>query len=406
MFYLYIGIGIAVMAIAVLIYIYFGNRISRYQKKLQFSLHLKDYITAIEFARKLIATHPRSPEYHFQLADIYLKAKMHTSAIDTYRNMLNAKIFSVTIRDFNIRERLALINLEQGKIAEAYQELYRIYKTNSNSPLALSLLGRIYGSQRKYTKAEELLKKACNLKPKDAENHYTLGILFLDMGDLANGYAELDKTYQLDPSHVKAAYFLALASKQKGLEEKAKILLQKLNLTDIKKLPDNITQVGILAQNMTKFDIDQAEEQINQEFSQAAGKKDENVATNIHDLLHGGVEIFTTTAYYIIDKMGYLIQKDIKSRFFDPANEIDVLAIPKKDKDNPEAHKYYIQFNKSKSELGAIPFHDFIEKVNESNVRNGVLIITSSFNPKILEELSKIKKNIILVDGTKLSRYF
>lgn len=405
--YFYIGAGVILLAGALLFYNFFTHRISHYRKKISSAIQIKDFITALEYSKKLIATHPRQAEYHMQLAEIYIKAKMITSAVDTYRNMLASRIFSLTVREHNIRERLALINLEQGKIVEAFRDLYRIYRTSGNSPLALALLGKIYGSQKKYARAEEFLKKAVNLKPKEAEYHYQLGLLFLDTANLDNAYHELEKAYQLDPGHIKAAYFLALASRQKGLEEKAKLLLQRLNLiTPLKDLPDNITQIHLMGQNMLKFEIDEEEERLIQELTASqTSKARENVAQNVSELLSASLEVFTSTAYYVIDRMGYLVQKDIKNRFFDPANEMDVMAIAKKEKDNPEAHRYYIQFTRAKTELGPIPFHDFIEKLHETGIKNGVLIITSTFNPKITEELGKIKKNIILVDAMKLGRY-
>ncbi len=266
------------------------------------------------------------------------------------------------------------------------------------------MLGRIYASQKKYDKAEAFLKEAIALKPNESEYHYQLALVYLDIGDLEPAYTELEKSYHMDPLNLKAQYFLALASRQKGLNEKANIFLEKLNLLDSQDLPDNITQIGIMTQNISKFEIDEIEEQINQQFL-SSSKIDDNIVHDVDSLIHANIELFHNTSFRIINKMGYVIQKEIKSKFIDPSIEVDVIAIFKKEKGSPSPTLCYIQVARTKSELGTIPFHDFVDKINDAHIHHAVLITTSTFNTKIFEEVSKINKNITLIDANKLTRY-
>ena len=169
--------------------------------------------------------------------------------------MIKDKIFSSKIKEHHIREKLALINLKQGKIIKTFRELWITVNSYPNSSFALGVLGQIYGSQKKYDKAKDLLKKAINLKSDDVELHYQLGILYLDTRELFLGIQELDLAFKLAPNHVKVQYFLALACWQNGAHEKAKMLFDKLNLKDLYKLPDNITQIGIKTQNIPSIKL-------------------------------------------------------------------------------------------------------------------------------------------------------
>ena len=406
MLYLYIGLGAIFLICIFIIGNHYLNRKKRYKKKLDYFLQNNDFLNAIEFANKLISIYKENPGYYFLLADIYQKAKIMPKAVEIYKKMLKEKIFSPKIKEHNIREKLAIIDLNNGKIIEAFHEFYTISKSNPTAIITIGMLGQIYGSQRKYDKAIELLKKAISLESDNAEFHYQLGMAYLDTGELILAIQELDKAIQYDPAHVKVQYFLALACKQKGLYEKAKMLFNKLNLKDTSQLPENILEIGIMTQNAPVFEIDVQEEKIDKELGDVQVKaKDLEKVTSIEELLHANIDLFRSTAMNIMNKMGYIIKKEVKTNLTDSSSEIDFIAVPKKDKDKLDASKYFVQFTKTNSEIGTIPFADFLSKVHELKMSNGILVITSSFSPQIPERAKKEKGTILLVDVSKLARY-
>ena len=406
MLYIYISIGIIFLVLVFIISNRYIHRESGYKKKIKKYIQNKEFAAAIEFAEKLISMHPKNPEYYYLLADIFQKAKMAPKTIEIYNKMISKKIFSPKIKEHNIREKLAFINLNQGKVIDAFRESYIIAVSNPNSVFALELLGRIYGSQHKYDKAEKNFKKAVKLKPDNAEFHYQLGILNLDKGNISLGIQELDIACKLDPEHLKCQYFLALACQQKGLHEKAKMLFEKLNIEDLSKLPNNITQIGIMTQKIPAFEIDKEEEQLSDEIGSIKSTTNGSPGiTSIEQLTTAGADLFHTTAVNIISKMGYIVQKEVKTQLTDSAVEINFIAIPKKEKDNPDPKQYFIQITKTNSEIGTIPYTDFLSKMSEMAIKNGIFIITTHFASNIFEEIKKEKGEIILVDESKLTRY-
>ncbi len=405
MLYLYSGIGAVFLILVFIITNRYLKREHRFKAKLNYFLQHKNYGNAVEFAKKIISLRPKNPEYHFLLADIYIKSKMIPSAIDIYKKMLNNKIFSIKVKEYNIKEKIALINLDQGKIIEAFKELYVISKMNPTSVVAQGLLGRIYGSQRKYDKAKEYLKKVLDLDPDNDEWHYQFGLAYLDTGDLSHAVQSLDKAYQINPEHVKAQYFLALSCKQKGMNEKAKMLFAKLNIQNLSGLPENITNIGIMTQNIPLFEIDSMEAKLNKEISTM---KSSAVSTSIHtidELLETNMEDFHSKGINIISKMGYIIKEEVKNRLIDNSTEMDFIAISKREKDKSDATRIFIQFTKSRSEIGTIPFADFLSKMHEANINNGVFTITSEFSPQVNERVSQEKVSIVLIDDKKLKRF-
>ncbi len=403
MLYFYATLGCLVLIFIIIVTNRYLKRENRYKIKLKYNLQHENYGAAIDFAKKLISLNIKKAEYHLTLADTYLKAKMVPLAIEIYKNMLKNNTYSPNIREHNIREKIAEVNLEQGKIKEAFKELYTISKLKPNSPDAIGLLGKIYGSQQKYDKAKQLLKKAISLDSKEAEFHYQLGLTFLDTGDLGNAVQSLDKAYQLNPQHLKAQYFLALGCRQKGLSEKAKMLFDKLNLKDLSDLPENITNIGIMTQNVPHFDIQTMEKKLNGEVEELKIKS--SSIYSIEELINSGTELFHNKAMEIVRKMGYIIQKEVKNRLIDNSIEIDFIVISKRNKDKAEAKKIFIQFTKSKGEIGTIPFADFLSKMHEAKVNSGIFIITSEFSEQIYKRIEKEKENIQFIDTNKLRRF-
>lgn len=382
----------------------FLNREARWLKLLQIYEKRNDYLMAIDYAKKLTELRKYKPDYWMKLAELYEKSKLRAAAIEIYDNMIKNKIFSAKFKEHNIREQKALLEIEDGKIIDAFKELYLITKTNPKSPLALALLGRIYGSQLKYDKAKEYLTKAIQIKDDIAEFHYLLGILYLDMGELSQAIVELDKAYNLDPNHIKAAYFLALACRQKGLNDKAKFLFEKLNLRNLSGLPTNVTQIAIMSQNIPQFNIEELENSIKAEEA-SLKEKIGNKATSIEELLNADTTTFYNTAVSVISKLGYIIKKEVKSQLIDPSSQLNFIAISKKNKDKPDAPLCFIEFHRTSSEIGSIPLADFISKIKENKASTGILITTSTFISSAQERISKEKVNITLIDHNKLVRY-
>jgi len=403
--YIYAGAGTIVLIIIFLISNRFIHREKHINSKLNHFIETKDYIKAIELAQKLLAMYKKRPENHFILADIYLKANMKPKAIAIYKNMLGEKIFSSKIKEYHIREKLAEISLLDGKIADAFSELYMICKLNPDAGDAFNTIGKIYGSQKKYERAIEFIKKAIHLEPENGEYHYQLGLAYLDSGNLNKALPELELAVKYTPDHIKAQYFLALAYKQNGMTEKANALINKLNLK-ASQLPPNILRIGIMMQKMPTFEIDALEKNLEHEYGDIQSRtKNYKAVKSIDDLFQSGTEAFHNVAISIINKAGYIIKKETKTQLTDSSVEVNFIAVARKDKDNPNASPYFIAFMKTKSEIGTISYTNFLDKMSEVKAKNGVFIITSHFSPQIPEKAKKEKGNIVLIDKIKLARY-
>jgi len=82
--------------------------------------------------------------------------------------------------------------------AQSYLEQGR--KIAPNNYEILSNLGTLYGLQKNFPSAIEVLTKAMQLKPNVAKTHVDLGLSFYYSGQLEQAKASFDKAVQLDNS--------------------------------------------------------------------------------------------------------------------------------------------------------------------------------------------------------------
>jgi len=89
--------------------------------------------------------------------------------------------------------------LMQGRIAEAEVELEKARSLSPNDCQLLMLLAKVKGRLGKSQEAIALFQRVAELRPKSAEAHLDLAIVYSDAGMLAQGLEETSKALALDP---------------------------------------------------------------------------------------------------------------------------------------------------------------------------------------------------------------
>jgi tetratricopeptide (TPR) repeat protein len=87
---------------------------------------------------------------------------------------------------------------------------------NPFSDQAHTNLGAVYINEKRYSLAEEELKKAIELNPRNEITRYNLGYLYLLTGREQPGRSELLKAVELDPKYIKAHYNLGIMAMKAG----------------------------------------------------------------------------------------------------------------------------------------------------------------------------------------------
>jgi Tfp pilus assembly protein PilF len=117
--------------------------------------------------------------------------------------------------------QLAQLLLSVGDYQRASNFATAALSYKPDYPEALVVQGQLYGMRGRSAEAGELLKKACDLDPKNAEAHFQLGIVFDRKKRNIEGSAEFEKVVALRPDDPRAWDYLALNLEPLGHVEKA-----------------------------------------------------------------------------------------------------------------------------------------------------------------------------------------
>jgi tetratricopeptide (TPR) repeat protein len=155
--------------------------------------------------------------------------------------------------------RNAAESIAAGNLDQAEKQLHAVLQANSHEFRALNLLGIIRAQQRREPEAEELFKRAIEIKPDYASAHASLGLLYLQMSKPNAAISQLNEALRLDPQRTDVSAALsgvwrnqAHAAVQQGDPEKALSLL-----IEARKITPNDADVqfdfGMVALRMSLF---------------------------------------------------------------------------------------------------------------------------------------------------------
>jgi protein O-GlcNAc transferase len=122
---------------------------------------------------------------------------------------------------------LAQVLLTKGDYRRAGNFATAALSYKADYPEALVVQGQLYGMQGRTTEAEELLKKASDLDPNNAEAHFQLGTLFDRTKRSADAVIQFEKVVALRPDDPRGWDYLALSLEPLGQMEKADTAYRK-----------------------------------------------------------------------------------------------------------------------------------------------------------------------------------
>ena len=138
---------------------------------------------------------------------------------------------------------------QQGKISEAERTLRAALKQAPRDPAALSLLGVILDSQKRFVEAERQYKQALVLAPRSASLLNNLGNHYIAAGDPTKARSTFSKVVAIDPGHPNANLQLARLSVESKQGAAALKYLGRLPKDEQSSLPAQLLRARALHQS-------------------------------------------------------------------------------------------------------------------------------------------------------------
>ncbi|MDR2133866.1 MAG: tetratricopeptide repeat protein [Treponema sp.] len=133
--------------------------------------------TVIRAAKAIIARDSRSAEAHYWLGMAYHRDNRDELAIMEFKAVNQLGISGKSIPEVEFRELLAQLFINQKQGEEALKEYLLLIKLMPNHAEYYYRAGKLFTERNRTDMAENYLRKAAELSPKDGRIHYELGIM-------------------------------------------------------------------------------------------------------------------------------------------------------------------------------------------------------------------------------------
>ncbi len=162
---------------------------------------------------------PKNPEGFIKMSLVYGQKKDYAAAERELDGAL-----ALQPKNLNILTKSLDLQMFLKRPERALKKcMDQIKKTPSAEPGIRMLMSRIYSAQKKFTRAEQQIKKAIKLKPNSVVPYSVLGNLYLRQGKIDQGIEEFKSALNRKPDAVQLKFTIAtLYGKKKDYDEALK----------------------------------------------------------------------------------------------------------------------------------------------------------------------------------------
>jgi tetratricopeptide (TPR) repeat protein len=193
----------------------------------QFYVDPKKYADALVLIQGMLAGAPDSPDLHHLKGFSLFGLKKNTEALPEFRQVTpESRFYSDAV------VHIAFILQEQGKTAEAVEQLVAASRMNPENTEFKYYLGTIYEEAGQLDEAEKSLKEALDKDPRNSRYYFRLGVVYDKKSDKKASMDAMRKVLELDPQNASALNYLGYTYADLGenLDEAERLIQQALQL--------------------------------------------------------------------------------------------------------------------------------------------------------------------------------
>ncbi|MDR0876751.1 MAG: tetratricopeptide repeat protein [Treponema sp.] len=162
---------------------------------------------AIKAAKRLIAKDPKNAEAHYYLGLAYQKEKRGELALMEFKTVNQLGISEREIPEVEFRQTLAQLFIQFNQGEEALKEYLLLIKLLPTHSDYYYWAGKLFTERNRMDMAEQYLRKAAELSPRDGKIHYELGVMLYKDKKASEAKAALNVALKHQRENTGQTYF-------------------------------------------------------------------------------------------------------------------------------------------------------------------------------------------------------
>jgi tetratricopeptide (TPR) repeat protein len=169
--------------------------------------------TAIKTAKIILGKNQKNAEAHYYLGKAYLAEGKTELALMEFKAVNQIGIIGKDIPEADFRQNLAQLFVRYSQPEEALKEYVLLIKLQPDKADHYYWAGKLFSERNRTDMAENYLKKAAELNPRDGKIHYELGLMLYKDKKAGEAKAELEAALKYQQDNAQAHFYLGKLQK-------------------------------------------------------------------------------------------------------------------------------------------------------------------------------------------------
>jgi tetratricopeptide (TPR) repeat protein len=165
-------------------------------------------LKAIRAAKAVLEKDPQNAEAHYLLGKAFLADKRDEQAFREYKSANRLGIGGKNIPETVFRETLAALCAQFNEPEEALKEYIALIKLFPENPEYYFRAGKIFGTRNRSDLAEQYIRKAVSINPREVRYRFELGMLYYLGKRLKEAGQEFGAVLKQNPSDPQALLYM------------------------------------------------------------------------------------------------------------------------------------------------------------------------------------------------------